>query len=145
MSPHAILNDGNTVTDSSNVAITKDEESHVLHRSLHHKPYTIVAAEGLYLTLSNGQRILDATGGPAVSCLGHNNARVKAAIAKQMDEVSYCHSLVYSTRVAEELADELIRGTEGKMARSFIISSGKAAIEINMRYSFVHAKPSYRI
>jgi adenosylmethionine-8-amino-7-oxononanoate aminotransferase len=89
----------------------------------------VVAAEGLYLILSNGQRILDATGGAAVSCLGHNNTHVKAAIAKQQDEVSYCHSLFFSTRVGEELADELVRGTEGKMARCFIVSSGKLQLQ----------------
>jgi adenosylmethionine-8-amino-7-oxononanoate aminotransferase len=126
MSPHAIINDGNTVT----VPLDRDKrpakanQSHVLHRSLHHRPHTVVATEGLYLTLSTGQRILDATGGPAVSCLGHNNPRVKAAIAKQQDEVSYCNSLFFGTRVSEELADELIRGTEGNMAKCFIVSSG---------------------
>src|SRR4051794_19909885 len=98
MSPHAIVNDGNTViVPDGKVNTSTQEQSHVLHRSLHNKPHTVVAAEGHYLTLSNGQKILDATGGAAVSCLGHNNPRVKAAIARQQDTVSYCHSLFFGT------------------------------------------------
>ena len=125
MSPHAVLNDGNAVIVPDEQQTKTIDKSHVLHRSLHNKPHTVVAAQGLYLTLSNGQKILDATGGAAVSCLGHNHPRVKAAIAKQQDTVSYCHSLFFGTQAGEELADELVRGTNGKMARCFIVSSGK--------------------
>lgn len=128
MTPHAIVNDGNTVVvpeDPSSTPAKINDKSHVLHRSLHNKPHTVVAAQGLYLTLSNGQKILDATGGAAVSCLGHNHPRVKAAIAKQQDTVSYCHSLFFGTQAGEELADELVKGTNGKMARCFIVSSGE--------------------
>jgi len=70
------------------------------------------------------QTILDATGGPAVSCLGYGNERVKAAVAKQQDEISYAHSMFFGTRAGEELGEELIRGTGGEMGRCFIVSSG---------------------
>lgn len=99
--------------------------SAVLHRSLHHDPHRVVAAQGNYLTLSNGQQILDATGGAAVSCLGHGNARVKAAVMRQMDEVAYCHSLFFATSAAEELAKTLVDSTEGQMTRLFVVSSGE--------------------
>ena len=124
MSPHAVLDDGNVVAVPASSVTKSKDDSHVLHRSLRGKPHTVVASEGLYLTLSNGQKILDASGGAAVSCIGHNHPRVKAALAKQQDIVSYCATLFYSTQAAEDLADELIRGTEGKMARCFIVSSG---------------------
>jgi adenosylmethionine-8-amino-7-oxononanoate aminotransferase len=127
MSPPALLNDGNVVQSTKETPKAKQDaaESHVLHRTLHSKPHTVISAEGLYITLSNGQKVLDASGGAAVSCLGHGNARVKAALAKQMDVVSYCHSLFYSTSAAEELADELCNGTGGEMTKVFIVSSGE--------------------
>ena len=53
----------------------KPATSAVLHRSLHHKPLHVLSAKGNFLHLDNGQRILDATGGAAVSCLGHGNER----------------------------------------------------------------------
>jgi adenosylmethionine-8-amino-7-oxononanoate aminotransferase len=53
----------------------KTTKSAVLHRSLHHKPLHVISAKGNSLYLDNGQKILDATGGAAVSCLGHGNER----------------------------------------------------------------------
>jgi adenosylmethionine-8-amino-7-oxononanoate aminotransferase len=125
MAPPALINDGDTVQSSPQAPAAKT--SGVLHRSLHKDPHTVVAAQGLYLTLSSGRKVLDATGGAAVSCLGHGNARVKAAMVKQIDAVSYCHSLIFSTAAAEELADELCKGTGGEMTRVFIINSGEAS------------------
>jgi adenosylmethionine-8-amino-7-oxononanoate aminotransferase len=127
MAPPALFNDGNFVeaTTTAKNSNPKVKPSAVLHRSLHTSPHMIVAAEGLYVTLSNGQKILDATGGPAVSCIGHGHPRVKAAIVRQMEIASYCHSLLYSTGVAEELAEELCRGTGGEMTKVFIVSSGE--------------------
>jgi len=119
----------NGETNSTN----SHHQSHLLHRNLHRLPHRVTSAQGLYLTLSNGQRILDATGGAAVSCLGHGNPRVKAAISAQMDIVSYCHSLFYSTQSAEELAAELCRGTGGAMTKAFIVSSGSEAMEAAMK------------
>ncbi|PNS18272.1 hypothetical protein CAC42_7641 [Sphaceloma murrayae] len=107
--------------------------SSVLHRTLHTKPLSVLSASGPYLHLSNGQRILDATGGAAVSCLGHNEPRLRTAIASQMAEVSYCHSLFYSTPVAESLATELISTTDGAMARAFFVSSGSEAMEAALK------------
>lgn len=132
MSPPApLLNEGNAVIPpllrANKSALTNGNskvKSAVLHRSLTSDPLKVVSAFGNYLHLSNGQSILDATGGAAVSCLGHGNARVKKAIVGQMDEVSYCHSLFYTTSAAEDLAKELIDSTGGEMARAFIVSSG---------------------
>ena len=124
----AVLNDGNVVQQlpEMNGHTTNAQSSNVLHRSLKQIPHKVVASRGLYLTLSNGQRILDATGGAAVSCLGHGNERVLEAIRRQMDVVSYCHSLFFSTQVAEDLATELCAGTGGEMTKVFIVSSGKS-------------------
>jgi adenosylmethionine-8-amino-7-oxononanoate aminotransferase len=121
-----ILNDGRAVPDtaSQNDGANPDS-SNVLHHSLRLQPHKVVAAEGLYLTLSNGQKILDATGGAAVSCLGHGKGRVKEAINRQGGVVSYCHTPFYSTQVAEDLATELCAGTGGKMTKAFIVSSGE--------------------
>jgi adenosylmethionine-8-amino-7-oxononanoate aminotransferase len=59
-------------------------ESAVLHRSLHHRPLYVTSAKGNYLHLSNGQKILDATGGAAVACLGSGNIRYGPTLPSQM-------------------------------------------------------------
>ena len=98
--------------------------SSVLHRSLHESPRRVVQAEGCWLTLDNGRNIIDATGGAAVSCLGHGDRRVAEAVVKQMNEVAYCHSGFFGTSATEQLAQELVDSTEGVMKRAMFLSSG---------------------
>ena len=55
----------------------------VMHRSLRATPPKAVSGEGVWLIAEGGHRVLDASGGAAVSCLGHQNPRVIAAMAEQ--------------------------------------------------------------
>jgi adenosylmethionine-8-amino-7-oxononanoate aminotransferase len=59
--------------------------------------------------------------------------RVREAIAAQMAQVSYCHSLFYGTAVVEDLAKLLIKSTNGEMACAFLISSGSEAMEAALK------------
>ncbi len=77
-----LMNDGNIVDNGHTAANRTTASTHlegstsaVLHRSLHHDPLRVVSAKGNYLHVSNGQSILDATGGAAVACLGHGDER----------------------------------------------------------------------
>ncbi|KAF2843726.1 adenosylmethionine-8-amino-7-oxononanoate aminotransferase [Patellaria atrata CBS 101060] len=119
--------------------------SAVLHRSLKVDPLKVIAASGINLQLSNGQEILDATGGAAVSCLGHGSQRVQKAIMAQMDiGVSYCHSMFFSTTASEGLAEELIASTNGQMAKAFIVGSGSESMEAALKLSrqyYLELKP----
>ncbi|KAK5138539.1 hypothetical protein LTR08_000127 [Meristemomyces frigidus] len=136
----AIVNDGNVVIEEldklqqhgeTTLGSTSNEQttSAVLHRSLHHDLLRVVSAKDHHLQLSNGQRVFDATGGAAVTCLGHGNERVRQAVLDQMDQVSYCHSLFYGTTAAEELAKLLTESSGGELVRAFFISSGSEAVE----------------
>jgi adenosylmethionine-8-amino-7-oxononanoate aminotransferase len=125
-----MINDGDVSLkqESANgTAISIGErESAVLHRHLHQPPLRVVSAHGNYLTLEGGRKVFDATGGAAVACIGHGNEAVKVAVQRQMDQVSYCHSLFFSSSGAENLARLLIESTDGVMARAIIVSSGKS-------------------
>ena len=106
-------------------SISKATEDGYLYKQSHNDAYlTVRSASGIYLNLENGQQILDATCGAAVSSLGHGNARVIKAIAQQMEQVSYCHPGFFKTSIAEQLANFLVDSTEGKMARACITGSG---------------------
>ncbi len=54
--------------------------SAVLHRHLHTTPPRAVSGQGVWLTDAQGRRYLDASGGAAVSCLGHSHPDVLAAM-----------------------------------------------------------------
>lgn len=102
-----------------------ESTSAVLHRHLHDLPPVAVSGEGSYITLEDGRRILDATGGAAVACLGHNNREVKEAMIAQIDQLSYCHTSFFSTKPFEDLATFLKDSTGGKMSRVYIVGSGR--------------------
>lgn len=109
------------------------ESSSVLHASLSRTPPKIIAAQGNYLTTSSGVQIFDATGGAAVACIGHNNARVKKAILSQLDAVGYCYSPFFTTSASENLASYLTESTHGQMSKVFIVSSGTEAVEAALK------------
>lgn len=106
----------------------KRQESAVLHRSIKAPPRQVVTANGRRLTFSNGQEILDSTCGAAVSCIGNNNERVKKAMLAQMDKFSYCNSMFFGHPIGEELCAELIDGTQGAMAKAYVMCSGQSLL-----------------
>jgi 4-aminobutyrate aminotransferase-like enzyme len=113
----------------SRIPITKGatpvSDSALLYRNIHAPPRHVVASEGSFLMLSDGTKLLDASCGAAVACLGHNNKRIKEAINRQIDIVSYCLSTTFGTEATEDLANELILGTGGLMKKAYIVCSGK--------------------
>ena len=107
--------------------------SAVLHRSLKVPPLQVVSATARSVTFSSGATMLDTTCGAAVSCIGYGNTRVRDAMVAQLDRFAYTNSMFFGTPIGEELAAELIRGTEGKMARALVLSSGSEAMEAAMK------------
>ncbi|KAK3706395.1 hypothetical protein LTR37_012773 [Vermiconidia calcicola] len=107
--------------------------SSVLHASLGGSPPRIVAAKGNYLRTEDGVDILDASGGAAVSCIGHGHPRVIQAIKDQLDAVEYCFSPWFTTTAYERLAKFLTDSTGGVMEKVFVCSSGAEAVEAALK------------
>lgn len=105
----------------------------VFHRHLQHLPPTAVSGKGVYLTDVGGKQYLDASGGAAVSCLGHGHPDVLAAMHTQIDELAYAHTSFFTTAVAEELADQLIRTAPVGMSHVYFVSGGSEAMEAAMK------------
>ncbi|KAH0536041.1 hypothetical protein FGG08_007048 [Glutinoglossum americanum] len=118
----------------SSSAISETTESGYIYKNVSNTSIpTLKSGSGIYLMMENGQRILDATCGAAVSGIGHGNARVKAAIVAQLDEVSYCHPGFFKTLIAEQLASFLVKSTRGQMSRALLTGSGSEAVEAAMK------------
>src|SRR5688572_1102978 len=107
--------------------------THVLHRQLVTKPPVAVAANGATLTDSEGRVYIDACGGAAVSCLGHNHPDVLAAMKAQMEKVAYAHTAFFTTDVAEALADDLIAHAPAGISHVYFVSGGSEAIEASLK------------
>lgn len=107
--------------------------SHVLHRNLRNLPECISRGQGMYLYDQNDKQYLDACGGAAVSCLGHADADVNRAIAKQLAQTAYVHSGFFTSSVTEALADTLIEKAGGSMRAALFVSSGSEAMEAALK------------
>jgi adenosylmethionine-8-amino-7-oxononanoate aminotransferase len=103
--------------------------THVFHRHLHHTPPVAIAASGMTIRDAAGRDYLDASGGAAVSSLGHGHPDVIAAMHAQVDRLAYAHTSFFTTEVAEQLADELIGGAPEGMSHVYLVSGGSEAVE----------------
>jgi adenosylmethionine-8-amino-7-oxononanoate aminotransferase len=103
--------------------------SHVFPRHCHSGLPTAVGGDGCYLIDQNGRRYFDGSSGAAVSCLGHSNERVRAAIKDQVDQLAFAHTGFFTTDPAEELAEMLIRNAPGELDRVYFVSGGSEAVE----------------
>ncbi len=107
--------------------------SRVLHRSLRETPPKAVGGDGVWLIAEDGRRILDGSGGAAVSCLGHQHPRVIEAIARQASKLAYAHTSFFSSEPAEELAERLVGDEPGGLAYAYLVSGGSEAIEASIK------------
>jgi len=108
-------------------------KSRVLHRSLRESPPKAVGGEGVWLIAEDGRRILDASGGAAVSCLGHQHPRVIEAMSRQASKLAYAHTGFFSSEPAEALADKLVGHEPGGLGYTYLVSGGSEAIEAGIK------------
>lgn len=107
--------------------------THVFHRNLLTTPPVAVRGEGIWIEDAAGQRYIDASGGAAVSCLGHGHPDVVAAMHGQIDRLAYAHTSFFTTEVAEQLADQLVRTAPTGMSHAYFVSGGSEAVEAALK------------
>lgn len=105
---------------------------HVFHRSPRSALPAAVLGEGPYIIDSQGQRYLDASGGAAVSCLGHDHGAVIEAIKTQLDSIPYAHTSFFTSEAAEELATMLAERSPG-LDRVYFVSGGSEGVEAALK------------
>lgn len=107
--------------------------SHIFHRQFRPSWPVAVSAQGITLTDAQGRTYLDASGGAAVSCLGHGHPEVMAAMHAQIDRLAYTHTSFFTTEVAEQLADHLIRTAPAGISHAYFVSGGSEAVEAALK------------
>jgi len=91
-------------------------------------PIAVKYAEGVYLYDYDGKRYLDFSSGLMNVNIGHGNQRVTAAVARQMQEVSYVTPACV-TRARGELGRRLAEITPGNLQKTLFTVCGATAIE----------------
>ena len=79
--------------------------THVFHRDPRLSYPVAVRGEGAYIFDRDGKRYLDASGGAAVSCLGHSDRAVTEAIRRQLEKLPFAHTSFFTNEPMEALAD----------------------------------------
>ncbi len=92
-----------------------------------------VGGEGPYLLDSDGRRYLDASGGAAVSCVGHGHPAVIEAIKRQVDQMAYAHTSFFTSEAAEQLADLIIQDAPEGLDKVYLVSGGSEAVEAALK------------
>ena len=116
--------------------------SRIIHRSLNQDYPRAVAGDGPYLIDSAGRRCIDASSGAAVSCLGHSDREVIAAIKDQLDRLPYAHTSFFTTDAAEELAEDLIAHAPAGLEQVYFCSGGSEAVEAAIKFARQYAVES---
>lgn len=107
--------------------------SHIIHRSLRRTPPVAVSGEGIILRDSKGNSYLDASGGAAVSSLGHGHPDVVDAMHAQIDRLAYAHTAFFTTDAAEELAARIAYDAPGDLDHVYLVSGGSEAMETALK------------
>ena len=122
--------------------------SRVFHRGTAGELPVAAKGDGVYIVDAAGMRYLDASGGAAVSCLGHSDAEVIGAMKAQLDKIAYAHTGFFTNPALEQLAECLVAGAPGDLGRVYFVSGGseaaEAAIKLARQYFLEIGQPERR-
>jgi adenosylmethionine-8-amino-7-oxononanoate aminotransferase len=108
--------------------------THALYRhSLDREFPVAVKGDGVWLIDAQGQRYLDASGGAAVSCLGHSNARVREASKAQVDQLAFSHTRFFSNGPMERLAEDLVSDAPAGLTKAWFTCGGSESVEAALK------------
>jgi len=107
--------------------------THVLYGDVEAHYRVIERGEGVYLYDTDGNPILDATGGPVCVGIGHGVKEVVDAITAQAQKISFVYGGQFTSPVREELAAEIVDLTGGRFSKVFFVSGGSEATEAALK------------
>ncbi|MFZ2100666.1 MAG: aminotransferase class III-fold pyridoxal phosphate-dependent enzyme, partial [Oricola sp.] len=123
--------------------------SSLFHRTCNASLPVAAQGDGCYIVDTGGKRYFDGSGGAAVSCLGHSDAGVTAAIKDQVDRIAFAHTGFFTSEPAEELADLLVKHAPDGIERVYLVSGGseavEAAIKLARQYFLEIGQDRYRV
>lgn len=126
MAPSAIRKPQRVMTRRISKTAATATKSYLFNRSVRSTPYRVKRASAQTLHFENGWNVLNASGGAAVTGIGHLSTRVEKAMVKTLERgIAYITSMNFDTDVTENLARFLITSTDGKMSKAVFYCSGK--------------------
>ena len=96
----------------------------------------VASAKGAWLVDFEGNRILDAISSWWVNLLGHGNARINAAVSRQLERLEHVMLAGFTHEPVVRLSERLAALAPGKLGHCFYGSDGASAVEIALKMSF---------
>jgi taurine--2-oxoglutarate transaminase len=97
-------------------------------------PLNISDAKGVYIHDRSGKRYMDFSSQLMNMNIGHGHPRVKDAVMRQMDEVSFVHPGMI-TKARGELGKKLAEITPGSLKKTFFTNAGAEAVENAIKFA----------
>lgn len=106
------------------------------------KVYEVVSAEGVYLTLADGKKLIDGMSSWWSVVNGYNNPRLNSALEAQLKNMAHVMFGGITHRPAVELAKKLIEITPTGLNKIFYSDSGSVSVEVAMKMAlqYHHAR-----
>jgi adenosylmethionine-8-amino-7-oxononanoate aminotransferase len=108
-------------------------KSHVFGRAKEGVLPKVHKAEGLWIEDDSGNRYLDASGGAAVTNVGHGRREIAEALHQQVLQYDYIHPTAFVSPVVEDLAAALARRAPAGIERFYFLSGGGEAVEASIK------------
>lgn len=94
---------------------------------------SIVKGEGMHLFDDQGNRYIDASGGPIMSTLGHGLKEMAEALYNQAAKAEYVFRMDFTTPELEAACTGICEASNGDMDRVFLVSGGSEATETTIK------------
>jgi len=119
--------------------------TNVFHRHTQGQYPTAARGDGIRIIDTDGKAYIDASGGAAVSCLGHSHPAVTQAIKDQLDSIAFAHTSFFTNEPMEQLATLLVDsanriGGDGDgspendpFSNVYFLSGGSEAVEAALK------------
>lgn len=105
----------------------------IVHRTIAQQYPVAARGEGIRIWDAAGKEYIDASGGAAVSCLGHGHPDVLAAMHAQLDKLAYAHTSFFTTQAAEDLGTDLVAHAPPGISHVYFVSGGSEAVEAALK------------
>ncbi|NNF77486.1 MAG: aminotransferase class III-fold pyridoxal phosphate-dependent enzyme, partial [Rhizobiales bacterium] len=118
--------------DQATQAMLDEDARLFLHQSVSTPCMSVIAkAEGAYVEDAQGRRYLDFHGNN-VHHIGYGHPRLKAAIAKQMDDLPFAPRR-FACEPASALAQKLSDISPGRLSKVLFTTGGSDAVEVALK------------
>ena len=100
------------------------------------EPLKVKAAQGAWLELETGERILDCISSWWVNLHGHAHPKIAEAIFQQAKQLEHVIFAGFTHDPAEQLAETLVNRLPSSLSRVFYSDNGSTAVEVALKMAY---------